>query len=98
MALGRAAGLDDLGRARGHHLGGREDQRRVEVALHDAVADERDRLLQRRTPVDADHVGAGLAHQAEQVGGADAEVDARHAELAGRGQHPLRSAASPSAR
>ena len=50
--------------------------------------------LQRGAPVDADHVGAGLAHQAEQVGGADAEVDPRDAELAGRGEHPRRSAAS----
>ena len=67
---------------------GANSDRRVEVALQRAVrADPAGRLVQRHPEVDADHVGAGLAHQPEQLTGADAEVDARHAQLADRGQH-----------
>ncbi len=62
------AGLDDGAGPGGHHVGRREDQRRVEVALHRALADHRDRPLQRGAPVDADDVGPGLGHQVEQVG------------------------------
>ena len=36
------------------------------------------RLVERHAPVDADHVGPGLAHGRQQLAGADAEVDARH--------------------
>src|SRR5690606_6752637 len=63
-----------------------EDQGRVQVALHRAVADQLDAAFQRRTPVDTDHIGAGLAHLREEVGGADPEVDARDAELTGGGE------------
>ena len=87
------AGLDDLGGPREHHLGRREHQRRVEVALHGPAARPSYAVGQRHPPVDADHVGAGLAHQAEQLAGADAEVDPRDAELAGRGEHLRRSTA-----
>ena len=67
-------GLDDLPR--------REQHGRVEVALHRLVrADPAGGHVQRRTPVDADHVGAGLAHRAEQLAGPDAEVDPRHARV-----------------
>ena len=36
---------------------------------------------ERRAPVDADDLGAGLAHEAEQLAGVHAEVDAGHAEV-----------------
>src|SRR5690606_7264946 len=62
-----------------------------EVALHRALrSDELNAALQGRTPVDAHDIGAGLPHQGEQVGGSHAEVDARYAQLTGRGQHALR--------
>ena len=77
----------DLGGARQHHLGRREHQGRVEVALHGPAARPAYAVGQRHPPVDADHVGAGLPHQAEQLAGADAEVDPRDAELAGGGEH-----------
>ena len=60
-----------------HHLGRREHQRRVEVALHGAAADPLDAGGQRDPPVDADDVGARRAHQVEDLAGADPEVDAR---------------------
>ena len=37
------------------------------------------RLVERRPPVGADHVAAGLAHQVQDRAGADAEVNRRHA-------------------
>ena len=43
-------------------------------------------LVERHPPVDADDVGPGLAQQAEQLAGADAEVDARHAEVGQPGE------------
>ena len=61
----------------------------VEVALQRlAAADPARRLVERDPPVDADHVRARLAEQAEQLAGADAEVDARHAGRGERGEDP----------
>ena len=83
-------GLEDLAGPLEHHLGRREDQRRVEVALHGAAADPLDARGERHPPVDADDVGAGLTHQVEDLAGADAEVDARHAGRADPLEHPRR--------
>ena len=44
-------------------------------------------LGQRQPPVHADHLGAGRTHQAEQLRGADAEVDPRHPGISQRLQH-----------
>ena len=61
---------------------------RVEVALDALVgADALPAGVERHPPVDADHVGAGVGHQAEQLAGADAEVDAGHAEVGQAGEH-----------
>ena len=65
-----------------------EQQRRVEVALqrparpHAGGGD-----VQRQPPVDPDDVGAGLAHRAQQLAGADPEVDARQAGVGQPLQH-----------
>ena len=45
------------------------------------------RLVERDPPVDADHVRAGLAHQPEQLTGADPEVHRRHVQVGERGEH-----------
>ncbi len=75
----------------GHHLGGREDQGRVQVALDAAVADQLDPALQRGTPVDPHHVDPRLAHQREQVGGRRPRSGcAARPSVAGRRQHPGR--------
>ena len=65
-----------------------EQQRRVEVALQrpgPAAAGGGD--VQRQPPVDPDDVGAGLAHGAQQLAGADPEVDARQAGVGQPLQH-----------
>ena len=82
MAASGPPGLDHLGRPGRHHVRRREDEGRVEVALDRPIPDERDGGPQRRAPVDADHVGSRVTHQREQVGGADPEVDPRHAQRA----------------
>ena len=48
----------------------------IEVALHRLAGHALARHVERHPPVDADDVGAGLAHQPEQLAGAHAEVDA----------------------
>ena len=69
---------------------GADEQRRVEVALHRVRRpDPPAGLGQRQPPVHADHLGAGLAHQPEQLGGAHAEVDPRDAGV-GQGAEHLR--------
>ena len=61
-------------------LAGGEEQGGVEVALHgDARAQAIPALVQRRTPVQPDHVSACLAQEGQQVEGARAEVDRGHA-------------------
>ena len=42
---------------------------------------------ERHAPVDAHHVGSGLGHEAEQLAGADAEVDPGDAEVARALEH-----------
>ena len=62
-----------------HRPRGRQ-QRGVEIALHRVRrSDPAARLGQRHPPVDPDHLRTGLAHQAEEFGGADAEMDPRYA-------------------
>ena len=70
VARGGGAGVEHLAGAVEHHLGRGEDQRRVEVALHRAAADALDPGRERHPPVDAHDVGAGLAHQVEDLAGA----------------------------
>ena len=91
--LAAAPRLDDLGGPLEHQLGRREHQRRVQVALDGSVTDPLDALVERHPPVDADDVGPGLTHQAEELTGADAEVDPGHAERPGTGEHRARSTA-----
>ena len=56
-----------------------EQQRRIEIALDAAVrADPLPRFVERRAPVGADHVAAGLAQLIENRSGADAEMNRRH--------------------
>ena len=74
-------------RARQHVVGRREhaieraeQQRRIEVALDRAVeADALPGFVERRPPVGADHVAAGVAQLAENRARADAEMNRRHA-------------------
>ena len=76
-----------------------EQHGRVEVALHrPGAAGAPGGLVERHPPVDADDVGAGLGHRAEQLAGADAEVDPRHAGVGQPAQHPRRSAAATNSR
>ena len=62
------AGLGQRGLDAGEH------DRRVEVALDGEATDPLSGLAERHPPVDADHVGAGLGEQAEQLAGANTEV------------------------
>src|SRR6187399_2495236 len=53
-----------------------KQQRRIEVALDGAiVSDSLPCLVERRTPVGADHVAAGLSHLRQDRPGSDAEVN-----------------------
>ena len=73
----------------------RAEHRRVEVALQRrGRPDPAPGLVERDPPVDADHVGAGVAHQREELAGADAEVDAGHAEVGDALEAPPRLAGS----
>jgi hypothetical protein len=87
VSAGSLAGVEDLRGPPQHHLGRCEHQGRVEVALDGAIADLGDARGQRGAPVDADDVGARLSHQRQQVGRADAEVDARDPEAPGPLEH-----------
>src|SRR5438309_14103 len=77
-------------RARQHVVGGGEDaiewteqERRVEIALDGAIgADALPRDVERRSPVGADDVAAGITQIAQNRTGADAEMNRRHAEPA----------------
>ena len=71
----------------GHDVPRRQAHGRVEVALHGLAGHALAGDVERHPPVDADDVGAGVAHQREQLAGADAEVDARHAGGLERGEH-----------
>ena len=67
----RHLGLDEIPRGQAH--GG------VEVALYgDVGSDALAGGVEGNSPVDADDVGARVRHQAEQLAGADAEMDAWH--------------------
>src|SRR2546422_6602809 len=60
--------------------GGREQCRRVEIALDRAIPapDAGPGSVQRNAPVDADHVAAGCCEIFEKGGGAGAEVNHRN--------------------
>ena len=78
---GPAAGAreDLVGRGK-HALERPQQQRRVEISLDTAIgADALPRFVQRRAPVGADHVAAGLAQQIENRAGAHAKMNRRHA-------------------
>ena len=77
------AGLGQRGLDAGEH------DRRVEVALDGEATDPLSGLAERHPPVDADHVGAGLGEQAEQLAGANTEVHAGHVEVGQLGEDPL---------
>ena len=83
-----AAGLDDRGGRGVITVGRREDQRRVEVALDGAVADAAGSPaasgVRQSTPTTS---APASAISGSRLPVLDAEVDARHAELAGRGEH-----------
>ena len=73
--FGEAPSLD---RVR-HLFAGREQQRRVEVALHrDAVAEAAPRVVEGGAPVDADDGSAGVALGLEEGRGAGAAADLQH--------------------
>jgi hypothetical protein len=95
VAAGRPSlGVDapDLGL---EHVEVGEQQRGVEVALQHRPSgvgacrglETARGLVERQPPVDADDVRARLAHGRQQVGGADAEVDAGHAGVGERAEH-----------
>ena len=78
---GLAAG-DDVAHVGLQHLPRRGQQRRVDVALHGGdAAQAGDAVVEGQAVVDADDVGARVAHVREDLGGAGAEVHARHAEV-----------------
>jgi len=61
-----------------HHRPGREQGRRVEVALDSMVeADFRPGLAQVHPPVETDDIAAGIPHGGEQGGGPGAEMNRR---------------------
>ena len=72
------------------HLGledisGREEQRGIEVSLHGIPpAETLERVGEGHPVVHTDDLGTGLPHEGEQFAGADAEVDAWHAEVGDR--------------
>ena len=58
-----------------------EEQDGVEIALHrNGVAESGPAFIQRHAPIEADHIGSGLAHGRQQGRGIHAEVDDRHAQ------------------
>src|SRR4051812_27277555 len=59
----------------------RQEHRGIEIALHGAVAsDAIPCLVERRPPVDANHVSPGFAQLAKNRAGADPKMDRRYAE------------------
>ena len=99
VTAGGPAGVEDLRGAGQHHLGRREHQGRVEVALHRAVADQRRSPsasgVRQSTPTTS---APASPIRPSRLAVPDPEVDARHAELAGPRQHGAPSAASPAPR
>ncbi len=83
---GHVAGRGEHGQhAVAQHRAGREQRRRVEVALQGvARADPPGGLGEGQPEVDADDVRARPAHRREQFAGPDAEVDPRHPQLGQR--------------
>ena len=72
----------------GHHRPGSRQQRRIEVALEGiAMADATTSLSEWQAPIHTDDLCAGGAHQAEELRGANAEVNARHSGISQRLQH-----------
>src|SRR5689334_16018774 len=78
---GTAGGArEDVVRRGKHAVERAEQERRIEVALDAAVrANPLPRLVERRAPVGADDVAAGVAQIAENRPGADAEMNCRNA-------------------
>ncbi|GAA3496505.1 hypothetical protein GCM10019016_036060 [Streptomyces prasinosporus] len=88
VALEARGLLQHLARLGLDGLAAGEQHGRVEVALERlAGADAAGGLAQRDAPVDAHDVRAGLAHRAEELAGAHAEVDARDAVPGDRAEH-----------
>src|ERR1700751_2603870 len=79
---GVAPGLvEDLADALAGQVGGGEERDGVEVALDGAgVVEGAPGAVEWGAPVEAEDVGAGLAHRGEQAGGVDSEVDHGHAQ------------------
>ena len=83
VARPSAGAREDLVGRRENAVERAEQERGVEISLDAAVAaDSRPGFVERRAPVGADHVAAGLAQLIEDRSGADAEMNRRHA---GRG-------------
>ena len=79
---GTACGLrENLVDALANQLRLGEESDGVEVALHRAgVVERAPAFVERHAPVEAEHVGSGLAHGGEQAGGVDSEIDDGNAE------------------
>src|SRR5579859_795262 len=89
MPLGGAATGDHVEGTLLDHVPWGEQHGRVQVALQRLPwLDPAGRLIERNPPVHADHVGARLAEQPEQLAGADAEMYPRHAGWLERGEDP----------
>src|SRR5215469_17161255 len=87
MALGRAAAIQYLARPALDDLPGRQQDDRIKVALQRLPwLDPADRLIERYPPVHSYDIGARLAHRAEKLARADAEVNPGHAGVGQRGE------------
>ena len=65
----------------------REQGSRVEVALQRLAAHERSHAVERHAPIDAERLEGQLGERRVEVGSADGDVDARHAERCERLEH-----------
>ena len=84
-------GVDDSAARVEHDPVGAKHQRRVEIALHGLARPIRRTASSSGTRQSTPTTSApAVAHRGEQLAGADAEVDARHAEVGDRREHRAR--------
>ena len=80
MWPGRPAAWSRISLARRRIFAIGEQHGRIEIALHGpVVADDLQAVVEPDSPVDADHVAAGLGQERQQRRVAGGEVDHRHA-------------------